>query len=331
MLIIQELPLVVLKQLLRKFDLGVVKKVQPLATSGNISYIINTSGKKYLFRLSPFGFRWRSKQEIGAELEIINFLLKKKIPTPRPIITRGGEQIISWKNHHGYLREFIDAKPKLNPTLREIKQFGKLLGRFHNLVKNYETEHKRKHIWNLEETKKNFRQDEKLILKGDKGDFEQRKEFIKKYKKEIFSLNFPKNFPSGTIHEDLGKRHVLWQKDKIVGIIDFDRSYYGNLILDLGQACRGWCFTNNWRKWDNERFQTLLDGYQSKRRLSSLEKNFLVDAIKFGILERGLSFYLRFVTTTHDYEDKEYARYSISESGLLGMVEKNREKIEEFL
>jgi len=66
--------------------------------------------------------------------------------------------------------------------------------------------------------------------------------FVIKFEKEISNLSFPKELPQGMIHEDLGKRHVLWQNNKISGILDFDRCYYGKLILDLGQAVRGWCF-----------------------------------------------------------------------------------------
>lgn len=324
----EKLPHVALDELLKKFDLGIIKKNKPLATSGNISYIIITDKKNYLLRLSPLGFRWRSRKEIDAELEIINYLLAKKFPVARPIATKNGEGIIFWENHFGYLREFVDAKSKLNPTPEEVEQFGELLGTFHNLMKDYKTKYERKHIWDLNETKKNFKEDKKIILKSN---FKQKKEFIEKFEKEIFSLNFPENLPSGTIHEDLGKRHVLWQKDKIISIIDFDRSYYGELILDVGQSCRGWCFTNNWKKWSNKNFQALINGYQNKRKLTNLEKKYLVDSIKFGILERSLSFCLRFIQVTNDPEDRKYALYSISDDGPLGMVEKNREKIEKFL
>lgn len=328
MLTKQKIPPIVLKKIFEKFDFGVIKKVKPFATSGNISYIINTDKKNYLLRLSPLGFRWRSKQEIEAELEIINYLFINNFPVIQPLTAKNNKQIISWKNHFGYLREFIDAKAKLRPSLKEIEKFGELLGEFHNLIVNYKTKHKRKHIWDLNETKKHFKQDKKIILKSN---FKQKKEFIKKFENEISQLNFPENLPSGAIHEDLGKRHILWQKNKIVSIIDFDRSYYGKLILDLGQACRGWCFTNNWKKWSKDKFYALLNGYQNKRKLTDMEKKYLVDSIKFGILERSLSFCLRFVLTTNDPEDAKYALYSISQNGLLEMVEKNRKKIEKFL
>jgi len=324
----EKIPTSALNNILQGFDLGTVREIKPLVTSGNIAYTVETGDKTYVFRLSPSGARWRSKQEIDAELEIMDYLSKKKFPVSMSIIANNGNRIISWNKHFGYLREFIEAKPKLDPTIKEVKKFGELLGRFHNLVENYKTKNKRKHIWDLKETKKNFKQNKKIILKSN---FAQKKDFIKIFEKEISQLNFPKDLPSGTIHEDLGKRHILWRGNEIVGVIDFDRSYYGRLILDFGQACRGWCFTDNWKKWSNKNFKALLDGYQSKRKLTDLEKKYLTDSIRFGILERSLSFCLRFICVSKDVKDGEYAAYSVSENGPLGMVEKNRTEIEKLL
>ena len=324
MLTKQKLLSSVLKQIFKKFNLDTIKEIKPLATSGNITYIIRTIKKNYLLRLSPLGFRWRSKQEISAELEVINYLFRKKFPVPKPIATKNGEQIIFWKKHFGYLREFVNARAKLNPKPKEIEKFGELVGRFHNLIKNYKTKDKRNHIWDLKQTRKYFEEDKKIILKSR---FRDKKEFVDKFRENIYSLNFPNNLPSGTIHEDLGKRHILWQKNKIIAIVDFDRSYYGKLILDLGEACRGWCFIDNWKKWSNENFKALIRGYEKERKLSSLEKKHLIDAIKFGILERGLAFALRYILVTKDSEDEKYAWHSISNNGLMGIIDKNSKKI----
>ncbi len=314
-----------LEKILSNFDIGEIKKINPLKTSGNITYIINTKKKIYLLRLSPSGFRYRSKKEIEAELELINFLTKYKISSIIPIKTRSGEKIVSWKKQFGYLREFNNGREKTNPTLKEIKKFGEWLGKFHKIIENYKTKNKRLHRWGLETTKENFKYDKRIILKSN---FPNKEKFLKKFEKEISKLNFPKNLPQGTIHEDLGKRHILWKKDKIVGVIDFDRSYYGKLILDLGQACRGWCFSNDWKKWKNNNFKTLISNYQRKRKLTDLEKKYLADAIKFGILERGLSFALRF-TATNDREEADYATLSVGK--LLEIVESNRNKIKKIL
>lgn len=249
----------IIRNILKKYNLGVIKKIEPLATSGNITYIISTNSNKYFFRISPSGERWRSHGEIEAELELIDYLSKKGIPVINAELQKNREMIIELDNKFGYLRKYNKATEILDPNPEHLKEFGKVLGKYHKAIEGYKTRNPRKHIWDLEETKKNFKQDKEIILKSS---FLQKEKFIERFEKEISLLDFPENLLHGTIHEDLGKRHVLWHEDKIIGIIDFDRCYFGKLVLDLGQACRGWCFINDWSGWSSENFKTILKEYQ---------------------------------------------------------------------
>lgn len=318
-----------LNEILKRFDLGEIISVSPMLTSGNISYIIKTNSKNYLLRLCPgAGERFRSVNEIFAEVELLYYLKNKNFPVLIPLKDRNGKEIIYLKDYNGYIREFSGDYEKNNPTLEEIKKFGQTIGQFHSLIENFNTKYKREHIFDLEATKRYFRENIDYILSSD---FKNKEQFVSKVHSVLLSMNFPETLPSGTIHEDLGKRHVLWNKDDISAIIDFDRTYYGKLILDLGEACRVWCFTDNWTKWSNENFKTLIKGYCEKRELTEYEKRFLVDAIKFEIIERSLSFCLRFIEETKDPEDEEYALFSVSDNGLLGMIEKNKEEINNLI
>ena len=311
--------------ILSVFAIGTIKNIKPLETSGNITYVVNTTLGKYILRLSPSGFRNRSKNEILGELELIEHLTKKSILSLTPVAKKNGETLVSWEKHYGYLREFNKGRERTNLTLRDIELFGEWLGEFHSSIEGFSTKHKRVHRWDVNTTKKNFVFDKEIILKSS---FPNKKLFLKKMSNELSKINFLKNLPKGTIHEDLGKRHVLWKKEKIVGVIDFDRAYYGELVLDLGQACRGWCFREKSGKWSMARFKALIPGYQKHRKITDLENKNIVDAIQFGILERSLSFALRF-TTSNDAADAEYANFSLN--FLTKDVEENRNAIENVL
>ncbi len=302
MLTRQKIPSLALRKILSSFVLGKIIKIEPLATSGNITYIIWAGGHKYLLRLAPLGPRWRSREEILAEIELLNYLADNKFPVIRPVKNKSGETLIVWQKHYGYLRKFSSGREKLKPAITEVRKFGEVLGRFHKLIENYKTKNQREHLWTPLATKKYF-----LEIKKDLD-----REFADQFWLEFKKLKFPKVLPSGSIHEDLGRRHVLWQKGKIVAILDFDRFYFGPLIFDLGQAIRGWCFTNNWQKWSQANFQALLSAYQKQRKLADLEKKYLGDSIRFAILERALSFYIRYQRVTHDPEDRDYAWLSLN-------------------
>jgi homoserine kinase type II len=318
-----------LNLILENFNFRNILSVEPMPTSGNVSYIITTSLGKYFLRLSPDkGPRFRSIDEIYSEIELLYHLRENHFPVLLPIKGKDGRIIISVKDHNGYIRRFVEDNAQESPNLNQIEEFGKALGRFHSLTQNFSTKSERKHIFDLEKTKEFFKEDARYIMDSN---FNNKEKFISRVNLALFSIDFPEYLPSGMIHEDLGKRHILWDRDKISAIIDFDRAYFGKLILDLGQACRGWCFTDNWSKWSNEKFKHLIKGYSKRRKLTEIEKKYLFDAIKFAIIERAISFSLRFIGTTGDPEDEEYALNSVLEGGLLDLIERNRTKIEEIL
>lgn len=291
--------------ILKEYNLGKVRKYKSVPTSGNITFLINTDAGKYILRLCPEGDRWRSREEIAAELELIDYLNKHNFSAPRPINKKNGEVIIEYKNKFGYLRKYDSGQANLEPKIRQIEEFGRTLGWFHSLTEDYKTRNKREHIWDPETTQKNLLEDKKNILKSN---FPKADKFVTELEKRLSDLSFPDELPQGMIHEDLGKRHVFWKNNKISCILDFDRCYHGKLILDLGQAIRGWCFTDNWQKWSNKNFEALLNGYLKKRKLTNLEKKHLSDAVKFALLERGLAFCLRFIDVTQDPEDSDFAQ-----------------------
>lgn len=322
MLTKQQIPADELEQILCRFALGKIEKIEPLATSGNISYLIVTADKKYFLRLCPQGPRWRSREEIAAEIELLRYLSGRNFPVIMPVADSDNQEIINWQEQYGYLREYQSGLAKLSPTLDDIKEFGQLLGWLHSLTENFSTVNKRGHIFDLAKTIKEFNEAKATIALSE---FKQADNFIGLFEKEINDLQFPSALPQGMIHEDLGKRHVLWQDNKIMAVVDFDRSYFGPLIFDLGEAIRGWCFVNNWRHFNLEIFYNLINSYQQKRVLTKEEKLSLVQAVKFAVLERALAFCLRFIEDTHDPDDADYAWLSLTH--LISLIEGNKKAI----
>ena len=272
------------------------------------------------------GQRWRSKNEILAEVELLCRLSANNFPVGVPLEDKNSESIISWGKHHGYIRKYIDANENLNPSLRDIEAFGNTMGRLHLLTENFKPKYKRSHIFDYDSTKKHFIESRELILNSD---FINAGYFAKSYDNAINELHFSEQLPRGMLHEDLGKRHVLWSDEKIVQIVDFDRSYFGPLIFDLGQACRGWCFSRDWENWSNEKFIALMRGYEESRKLNTNERAELVDAIKFAILERSLAFCLRYIYVTHDSRDAAFAADSLYKQ--VAMIEDSRINMEKVI
>jgi len=277
-----------LEKILGLYNLGSLKNFRKIPSSGNLVYLLRTSKGEFLLRLCGQDLRWRSKEEIEGELELLEKLLKYNFPVFPAIPMANGQKVLKWKNRSGYLRNYVEGKDLKNPTLSQVEQVGQIVGAYHKLIEGYKVKAERR-IWGLEGTKKYFRKHKFDILKSK---LKNPRLFIKRVEKELANLRFPKNLPKGMLHEDLAKRHFIWQKGKIVNIIDFDRCYYGSLLLDLGPALRSWCFIN-WKQWSNENLKSFLRGYQKERPLTNLELKYLYRAVKFSTVERELSFWIR--------------------------------------
>jgi homoserine kinase type II len=82
------------------------------------------------------------------------------------------------------------------------------------------------------------------------------------------------------IHGDLFFDNILFEGDKIKAIIDLEEacSYY--LIFDLGMAVIGLCRTDD--KIDLTKVKALIEGYETVRLLSSVEKKSLPLFVKYA-------------------------------------------------
>jgi Ser/Thr protein kinase RdoA (MazF antagonist) len=314
------------RDVLRRYGFGTGVKIVQASTTGNISFIITAEKKKFFLRLCPIGRRERSADEIYAEISLLKRLSRNCFPIILPLRANDGREIVSIGKHHGYLRQFIDAQDKNSPSLSDIHEFGRTLGKYHQLIERYRPSRPRKHIFDYSATLRHWNDVKNEVLESE---ICSATTFVEGFEKEMGLLRFSRGLPRGFIHEDLGKRHVLWKGSDITAIIDFDRAYFGPLVLDLGQAIRGWCFVDDWRRFSVKNVKTLLAGYCSQRRLVRAEKECLVDSIKFAILERAQSFFLRAVFGDKEEEDIRFALDCVFRQ--VPLVENNRKTVQSLL
>jgi Ser/Thr protein kinase RdoA (MazF antagonist) len=110
------------------------------------------------------------------------------------------------------------------------------------------------------------------------------REFRKQYdivRKVLLSVRLPKGFPRGPIHVDIKPENVLVRQGKLVGVLDFDNSYVGPYLVDIGKAVTWWCIKRG--KINMKHFAALILGYEQKRKLTDPERKFLGPSILYSV------------------------------------------------
>ena len=95
------------------------------------------------------------------------------------------------------------------------------------------------------------------------------------------------DLPSGTIHADAFRDNVLFEGNKLTGIIDFHDACQERYMLDLAICINDWCNTKTGRI-SRKLQQAMLQGYECIRTPSEQE----YDAIPVLLVESALRFWL---------------------------------------
>jgi len=288
------------KYVFPNYGLGHIVSIEQIETSGNLIFEIETKEEKYILRFNPpKGPQARSSEEVQEEVLFLQYLFENDFPVGEIVKTSDGQSVVEVEGVFGYLRTFVKGESFDDPKDEEIYRVGTLLGRLHNLSKDYRPTYKRVHKWNPGRVKQYWPENKEIILNSG---FEFAHDFVRLFSEQLQRLSFKPGLASGMIHEDLGIRHVLWKEGEISGVIDFDRMYVGLFIMDIGQAIRGWCAGEH-------EVATFLEGYEENRMLSDNEKDALGDAIAFAFLERAQAFVLRGIAE----EDEEMIGLGLDE------------------
>jgi len=95
--------------------------------------------------------------------------------------------------------------------------------------------------------------------------------------------------PRSAVHADLFRDNVLFDGERLGGVIDFYFAGVDTWIFDLAVTCNDWCVEESSGRWHQERLQALLDAYCSHRQPSRLEAQSWSQALRAAALRFWVS------------------------------------------
>lgn len=206
------------------------------------TYIGKTkNNEKCIFKIYEFA----SIDEVKNEMRILKIL--KDLETPKPLIDEN--QINIYKNKPVAIYSYLEGESYDNPSIKQIKEIGLFLGKFHFLSKD------------LKSINKNIYSQKQIEIFIDKiSKFTEldtliKQSFINKYQ-IVKNLSLDENC---VIHGDLFPDNAKFIGDKLSGVFDFVEACNGHYFFDLAVVINSWCF--NKYELDINKFNAIIEKY----------------------------------------------------------------------
>jgi homoserine kinase type II len=253
----------------------------------NTNYLLRSKNKKFILTI----FEKRvSNKEIPFFMKLMDQLNDSKINCPKPLKNNDGSYLIKLKNKTACIVSFLKGKDKNKLNFKNCFEVGKIIAQMHSITKNIKISRKNSMgIKNLDPLLKSIKFKSKKLNNLEKFLIDNLKD-IKK--------NWPKKLPNGIIHGDLFIDNILFQNNKLSGIIDFYFAANDYFMYELAICINALCFNKKKSKFkiDKLKIKNLINGYENIKRISLKEKKSL------NVLCRGAA--MRYLLTRlYDYSN----------------------------
>lgn len=256
-----------------RYTLGRVIKFEGI-TNGidNSNYFVDTTQGSFVLTL----FETLSLDELPHFMSLMTRLANYHIPCPRPQLDKQANSLRLLNNKPAAIFKRLSGTAIDVPTRSHCQQLGLQLAELHDCTQNYHFPITSNIV---DECKTLFQQIATQITATDRLLIEDELRFQTQY--------YPDSLPSGVIHADLFKDNVLFEGDKLSGILDFYSAGTGALLLDLAITVNDWCCDNG--TLNPSKVTALLSAYEALRPLHAQEKQHWQTLLRVAALRFWLS------------------------------------------
>ncbi len=228
-----------------------IRKLWVLAWGyNNLILLAETDRGKITIRFSQ---RERTDQDIQFETEVALKLHEAGVPVRVPLISVKGEYF--YRVSGGYamqVQNYLEGTSKPEKFLKShLASAATLLAAFHSVGRDEKFLYPDRRL-DVEEL---VRESQSRLAGGDSKPPEVLKKVgwvnFRKSVNKFFTL-FPREWPKaaeksyiGLIHGDFNPGNIIFDHQKAVGVLDFERAGWGPQIFDIGFAVAQWSFHNN--------------------------------------------------------------------------------------
>ncbi|HTQ76126.1 MAG TPA: homoserine kinase [Burkholderiales bacterium] len=284
---------------LKRYAIGALVDLQGIAAGiENTNYFVTTSHGRFVLTL----FERLPATELPFYLNLMAHLARHGIPCPAPIADRGDKYLGTLNGKPATIVTCLPGAPVTAPDAGHCTRVGAMLGDMHLAGKGYggKAENPRGPRWWRGAAREvtPFLDDARRELLASELEFQSSRRELA--------------LPRGPIHADLFRDNVLFDGERIGGVIDFYFAGVDALLFDVAVTVNDWCVEPS-GEIDAERALALLAAYRRVREFTDGEREawpvmLRAAALRFW-LSRLYDFYLpRPGELTHAHDPEHFRR-----------------------
>ena len=284
---------------LKHYCVGTLVQMQGIAAGiENTNYFVTTTGGRYVLTL----FEKLTPVELPFYLGLMAHLAQHGVPSPAPATDVDGRLFSELNGKPAALISRLQGEAITTPTPAQCGDVGSTLAYIHLAGQSYpgRLDNPRGPRWWREAAPKvgPFLDAEGAALLRSELEFQAR------YRRE--------DLPRGPIHADLFRDNVLFEGNRIGGVIDFYFAGIDCLLFDVAVTLNDWC-VHPGGEIDTPRAQALLAAYHTRRPFTAPERDawpvlLRAAALRFW-LSRLYDFYLpRAGELVHAHDPEHFRR-----------------------
>ena len=263
--------------------------------SVNTHYRIDTKRGRFFAKIDEV----KSELEVRQELDLLLHLKKQGFPCVQPLKNKSGKYYIELQGKFLTVSRYIDGVELPEVAMRNVhlEGIGHALANLHLVGRSYKKGIENRFGFNrIVAIYKDVRRQLPAHLKHIVRVLDDEFSYLENY--------LDNNLPKGIIHGDLFPDNVKFKGNRLLGVMDFEAACRGKLIFDLATAVNALCFVS--QRYQIERFEPLISGYESLRPLSLPEWDSFPNELRFSALRFTVTRIKDFYLQKGDESQKNY-------------------------
>lgn len=260
---------------LKAYPLGTLIELKGISSGiTNTNYFVTTTTGKYVLTL----FEEHTAEELPYFLSLMTHLAERGVPCPHPVKHKDGAQLDELNGKPAAMVSCLAGRDIEHPHQIHCAEIGRVLANMHVAGESFsEAGHDtRDVVWRNAAAQKVV----DLLSIDDQS-------MLNNTMQRQANLDM-QALPQGVIHADLFRDNVLFDGDKVGGLIDFYYACRGPFLYDLAIAVNDWC-VNADGSLDKARVMAMLNAYHVVRPLNAAEQAVWPDMLPIAALRFWLS------------------------------------------